>query len=133
MTILFFYRILSTWCWLNTKVFIGFSIRSACTQTFHGIRRVNFTGTSKLLYANKAWRRSINFFWYQEGFLNTNTQNFIWYSTNYVTALMHLLISALTFTFYMSTFLYFSVITFTATIRVLVIETQSFVMLICIW
>ena len=80
----YFYRILSKWCWLNTKVFIGFSIRSACTQTFHGIRRVNFTGTSKLLYANKAWRRSINFFWYQEGFLNTNTQNFIWYNTNYV-------------------------------------------------
>ena len=28
----YFYRILSTWCWINTKVFIGFSIPSACTQ-----------------------------------------------------------------------------------------------------
>ena len=38
----YFYRILSKWCWINTKVFIGFSIPSACTQTFPGIRRVNF-------------------------------------------------------------------------------------------
>ena len=42
MTILFFYRILSTWCWINTKVFIDFSIPSTCTQTFPGIRRANF-------------------------------------------------------------------------------------------
>ena len=39
----FFCRILSTWCWISTKVFIDFSIPSACTQIFSGIiRRVNF-------------------------------------------------------------------------------------------
>ena len=43
------------------------------------------------------------------------------------------LIFALTFTFYVSIFLYLSVINFTPIIRVLVIETQSLVMLICIW
>ena len=37
----YFYRILSTWCWINTKVYIGFTIPSPCTQTFLGIRRVN--------------------------------------------------------------------------------------------
>ena len=40
---------------------------------------------------------------------------------------------ALTFTFYASIFLYFSVITFIPIIRVLVTETQSLFMLICIW
>ena len=38
----FFSRIISKWCWINTKVFIGFTIPSACTQTFPGIIRVNF-------------------------------------------------------------------------------------------
>ena len=38
----YFYRILSEWCWINTKVFIAFSIPSACKQTFPGIIRVNF-------------------------------------------------------------------------------------------
>ena len=42
MTILFFYRILSAWYYIiNTKVFIDFSIPSACTQTFPGIRQEN--------------------------------------------------------------------------------------------
>ena len=43
MAILFFYKIPSTWCYVNTKVLIGFSIPSACTQGFPGIERVNFT------------------------------------------------------------------------------------------
>ena len=38
----YFYRILSKWCWIHTKVFIGFSIPSACTQKFPGISRINF-------------------------------------------------------------------------------------------
>ena len=29
-------------------------------------------------------KKSYIFFWYQEGFLNTYTQNIIWYNTNYV-------------------------------------------------
>ena len=37
----YFYRILSKWCWINTKVFIVFSIPLACTQTFPGTSRVN--------------------------------------------------------------------------------------------
>ena len=56
----YFYRILSKWCWVNTKVFIGFSIPSACTQTFRGTSRVNFIAVSKLLYADKVWRRTIH-------------------------------------------------------------------------
>ena len=47
--------------------------------------------------------------------------------------LWHLIIFALTFTFYVSIFLYLSVINFTPIIRVLVVETQSLAMLICIW
>ena len=58
----YFYRILSKWCWINTKVFIGFSIPSACTQTFPGIRRVNFILEEwAVIYADKVWRRTINF------------------------------------------------------------------------
>ena len=59
----FFYRILSTWCWINTKDFIRFSIPSACTQIFPGIRRVNFIADEKVvIYADKVWRRTINYF-----------------------------------------------------------------------
>ena len=38
----YFYRILLKRCWINIKVFIGFSIFSACKQTFPVISRVNF-------------------------------------------------------------------------------------------
>ena len=61
VTILFFYRILSRilsiGCWINTKVFIGFTIPSAFTQTFPRL-----SWTSKLLYVDKVWRRTINLF-----------------------------------------------------------------------
>ena len=39
-----FYRIFLTWCWINTKVFIGFTIPSACTQIFTGIRNKLYSG-----------------------------------------------------------------------------------------
>ena len=59
----FLYRILLTWCSINTKVFIGFSIPSACTQTFPGIRRATFVAyKSRLLYADKVWTRNIILF-----------------------------------------------------------------------
>ena len=45
----------------------------------------------------------------------------------------HLLVFAMTFTFYVSIFLYLSVIDLTPIIRVLEIEAQSLVTLICIW
>ena len=135
-------------------------------------------------------KKNYKFFWYQEGFLNTYTQNIIWYNTNYVRKnnvftyhmlllqyrcqnywfdgkhnakvwkvnlhpvnvlqsllcrnhfFWHLSIFALTFSFYVSIFLYLSVIDFTPFTRVLVTETyvnslksrtQSLVILICIW
>ena len=56
-----------TWCWLNTKVFIGFSIRSACTRTFPGIRRVNFTADELAFICDKIWIRTINFFSIKRG------------------------------------------------------------------
>ena len=67
----YFYRILSIWCWINTKVFIGFSIPSACTQTFPGIRWVNFI-------------EDYIFFGIEINHQNTYTQKIIWYNTNYV-------------------------------------------------
>ena len=55
MTSLLFYRILSTWCWIITKLYIGFIKASSCTQTFPGIGRVNFVAdkTDKTLI--KLW------------------------------------------------------------------------------
>ena len=54
----YFYRILSKWCRINTKVSIGFSIPSVWTQTFPGTSQVNFIAEE--LYADKVWRRTIH-------------------------------------------------------------------------
>ena len=61
---------------INTTVFIGLIMPSACTQTFPGIRRVKFTGRVSCYILIK-YEEELQFFLYQERLLNTNTQNII--------------------------------------------------------
>ena len=63
----------------------GFSLPSACTQTFHGINQASKLNSRRVsCYMLIKYKGKLSFFWYQEGFLNTNTQNIIWCNTSYV-------------------------------------------------
>ena len=83
LTSLFFHRIVSTWRWINTKIFIGFSIPSACTQAFPGIRRELYSGILIYCMLIKYEEELYFFYIHQKEFLNTNTQRFISYNTNH--------------------------------------------------
>ena len=63
----------------------GFSLPSVCTQTFPRINQVSKLNSGRVsCYMLIKYKGKVSFFWYQEGFLNTNTQNIIWCNTSYV-------------------------------------------------
>ena len=84
-------------------------------------------------------KKNYKLFWYQEGFVNTYTQNIIWYNTNYVrknnvfsyvsvqenTLILFVTLIYLCTDLYFlcEYFFYLSAINFTPITRVLVIET----------
>ena len=63
----------------------GFSLPSVCTQTFPRINQVSKLNSGRVsCYMLIKYKGKVSFFWCQEEFLNTNTQNIIWCNTSYV-------------------------------------------------
>ena len=63
----------------------GFSLLSASIQTFPRINQASKLNSGRVsCYMLIKYKGKVSFFWCQEEFLNTNTQNIIWCNTSYV-------------------------------------------------